>query len=101
MDEGDEHWSGALHFESAFMVQKQFHLEVSQDMLDFESSDHCLNSVNTGNESWVYGYDYKVYSANVKSFQIFTTFSNILFQKCGLWFLPMIDIHILKLLDLH
>ena len=38
--------------------QKQLHLEVSQDMLDYANSDpESLNIVTTGDESWVYGYD--------------------------------------------
>jgi len=40
------------------MEQKQFHLEVSQDMLDYANSDpEFLNIVITGDESWVYGYN--------------------------------------------
>jgi len=40
------------------MEQKQFRLEVSQDMLDYANSDpEFLNIVTTGDESWVYGYD--------------------------------------------
>ena len=40
------------------MEQKQHHLEVSQDMLDYANSDpEFLNIVITGDESLVYGYD--------------------------------------------
>ena len=40
------------------MEQKQLHVEVSQDMLDYANSDpEFLNIVITGDESWVYGYD--------------------------------------------
>jgi hypothetical protein len=38
--------------------QKQFRVEVSQDMLDPTNSDpDFLNTITTGDESWVYGYD--------------------------------------------
>ena len=38
--------------------QKQLHLEVSQDLLDYANSvPEFLNIVTTGDESWVYGYD--------------------------------------------
>ena len=38
--------------------QKQLRLEVSQDMLDSANGDpNFLNTVITGDESWVYGYD--------------------------------------------
>ncbi|XP_037504875.1 protein GVQW3-like [Rhipicephalus sanguineus] len=38
--------------------QKQLRVEVSQDMLDFTSSDpNFMNTIITGDESWVYGYD--------------------------------------------
>ena len=40
------------------MEQKQLHLEVSQDMLEYANSDpEFLNIVTTGDELWVYGYD--------------------------------------------
>jgi len=43
---------------SAKFVQKQLHLEIAQDMLDcVESDSNFLNTVITGVESWVYGYD--------------------------------------------
>ena len=39
-------------------AQKQLHVEVSQDMLDSTNSDSdFMNTIITGNESWVYGYD--------------------------------------------
>ena len=39
------------------MKQKQLRLEVSQNMLDYTSSDpEFLNIVTIGDESWVYGY---------------------------------------------
>ena len=38
--------------------QKQLRLEIAQDMLDcVESDSNFLNTVITGDESWVYGYD--------------------------------------------
>ncbi|XP_049271908.1 histone-lysine N-methyltransferase SETMAR-like [Rhipicephalus sanguineus] len=38
--------------------QKQLRVEVSHDMLDFTSSDsNFMNTIITGDESWVYGYD--------------------------------------------
>ncbi|XP_037509168.2 protein GVQW3-like [Rhipicephalus sanguineus] len=38
--------------------QKQLRVEVSKDMLDFTSSDpNFMNTIITGDESWVYGYD--------------------------------------------
>jgi len=40
------------------MEQKQLRLEIAQDMLDcVESDSNFLNTVITGDESWVYGYD--------------------------------------------
>ena len=40
------------------MEQKQLRLEITQDMLDcVESDSNFLNTVITGDESWVYGYD--------------------------------------------
>jgi len=40
------------------MEQKQLRLEITQDMLDYvESDSNFLNTVITGDESWVYGYD--------------------------------------------
>jgi len=40
------------------MEQKQLRLEIAQDMLDcVESDSNLLNTVITGDESWVYGYD--------------------------------------------
>jgi len=40
------------------MEQKQLRLEIAQDMLDcVESDSNFLNTVMTGDESWVYGYD--------------------------------------------
>jgi len=40
------------------MEQKQLRLEIVQDMLDcVESDSNFLNTVITGDESWVYGYD--------------------------------------------
>ena len=40
------------------MEQKQLRLEIAQDMLDCVKSDfNFLNTVITGDESWVYGYD--------------------------------------------
>ena len=40
------------------MEQKQLRLEIAQDMLDcVESDSNFLNTVLTGDESWVYGYD--------------------------------------------
>ena len=40
------------------MEQKQLRLEIAQDMLDYvESDSNFLNTVITGDESWVYGYD--------------------------------------------
>jgi len=40
------------------MEQKQLRLEIAQDMLDcIESDSNFLNTVITGDESWVYGYD--------------------------------------------
>jgi len=40
------------------MEQKQLRLEIAQDMLDCAESDsNFLNTVITGDESWVYGYD--------------------------------------------
>jgi len=40
------------------MQQKQLRLEIAQDMLDcVESDSNFLNTVITGDESWVYGYD--------------------------------------------
>jgi hypothetical protein len=40
------------------MEQKQRHLEIAQDMLDNANSNpNFLNTVITGDESWVYGYD--------------------------------------------
>jgi len=40
------------------MEQKQLRLETAQDMLDcVESDSNFLNTVITGDESWVYGYD--------------------------------------------
>jgi len=40
------------------MEQKQFRLEITQDMLDcVESDSNFLNTVITGDESWVYVYD--------------------------------------------
>ena len=40
------------------MEQKQLCLEIAQDMLDcIESDSNFLNTVITGDESWVYGYD--------------------------------------------
>ena len=40
------------------MKQKQFRLEIEQDMLDcVENDSNFLNTVITGNESYVYGYD--------------------------------------------
>ena len=40
------------------MEQKQLRLEIAQDMLDCVESDSIfLNTVITGDESWVYGYD--------------------------------------------
>ncbi|XP_013791740.1 putative uncharacterized protein FLJ37770 [Limulus polyphemus] len=38
--------------------QKELHVEVSQDMLDSTNSDpDFMNTIITGDESWVYGYD--------------------------------------------
>jgi len=38
--------------------QKQLRQEIAQDMLDcVESDSNFLNTVITGDESWVYGYD--------------------------------------------
>ncbi|XP_013788617.2 uncharacterized protein LOC106472507 [Limulus polyphemus] len=38
--------------------QKELRVEVSQDMLDSTNSDpHFMNTIITGDESWVYGYD--------------------------------------------
>jgi len=40
------------------MEQKQFRLEITQDMLDSANSDpEFLNIMTTGDESWVYGYN--------------------------------------------
>jgi len=40
------------------MEQKQLRLEIAQDILDYvESDSNFLNTVITGDESWVYGYD--------------------------------------------
>ena len=40
------------------MAQKQLRLEIAQDMLDcVENDPKFLNTVITGDESWVYGYD--------------------------------------------
>ena len=40
------------------MEQKQCRLEIAQDMLDNANSDpNFLNTVITGDETWVYGYD--------------------------------------------
>jgi len=40
------------------MEQKQLRLEIAQDMLDCVESDfNFLNTMITGDESWVYGYD--------------------------------------------
>ena len=40
------------------MEQKQLRLEIAQDMLDcVESDSNLLNTMITGDESWVYGYD--------------------------------------------
>jgi len=40
------------------MEQKQLRLEIAQNMLDcVESDSNFLNTVITGEESWVYGYD--------------------------------------------
>jgi len=40
------------------MEQKQLRLEIAQDMLDcVESDSNFLNTVITGDESWVYGYE--------------------------------------------
>ena len=40
------------------MEQKQLRLEIIQDILDYVKSDsNFLNTVITGDESWVYGYD--------------------------------------------
>jgi len=40
------------------MEQKQLRLEIAQDMLDcVESDSNFLNTVITGDESWVYRYD--------------------------------------------
>ena len=40
------------------MEQKQLRLEIAQDMLDsIESDSNFLNTVITGDESWVYGYN--------------------------------------------
>jgi len=40
------------------MEQEQLRLEIAQDMLDcVESDSNFLNTVITGDESWVYGYD--------------------------------------------
>jgi len=40
------------------MEQEQLRLEIAQDMLDcVESDSNFLNTVVTGDESWVYGYD--------------------------------------------
>ena len=38
-------------------AQKQFRVEVSQDMLDSTNNDpDFINAIITGDESWVYGY---------------------------------------------
>ena len=38
--------------------QKQLHLEIAQDMLETVNSDpNFFNTVITGDETWVYGYD--------------------------------------------
>ena len=55
----------AMKIESAKFVpkmltaeQKQLRVEVSQDMLDSTNSDaDFLNTIITGDESWLYGYD--------------------------------------------
>ena len=40
------------------MEQKQLRLEIAQDMLNcLESDSNFMNTVITGDESWVYGYD--------------------------------------------
>lgn len=40
------------------MEQKQLHLEITQDLLDNASSNpNFLNTMITGDESWVYRYD--------------------------------------------
>jgi len=40
------------------MEQKQLRMEIAQDMLDcVESDSNFLNTVITGDESWVCGYD--------------------------------------------
>jgi len=40
------------------MEQKQLRLEIAQDMLDsVNSNPDFLNTVITGDESWIYGYD--------------------------------------------
>nr|XP_037281959.1 protein GVQW3-like [Rhipicephalus microplus] len=45
--------------------RKQLHVEVSQDMLDFTSSDpNFMNTIITGDESWVYGYDLATWKPN-------------------------------------
>jgi hypothetical protein len=40
------------------MEQKQCSLDIAQDMLDNANSDpNFLNTMITGDETWVYGYD--------------------------------------------
>ena len=68
-----KHWIGTYHFDCGFgleksvleiraeaakMEQNQLRLEIAQDMLDcVENDSNFLNTVITGDKSWVYGYD--------------------------------------------
>ncbi|XP_065305928.1 protein GVQW3-like [Dermacentor albipictus] len=55
---GHEESCSKIRAELLMVEQKQLRVEVSQDMLDSTNSDpDFMNTIITGDESWVYGYD--------------------------------------------